>query len=123
VSESAARIATRRHSAFDDTWTRNFEPKEDDEEEDEPADDDDDQEPDFGVARSVPEEDLEGIFQFSAENSRSNSESATVATTPQTLFPGRDEPDDTEDDDDEMSVYGDARSRQTSFVRLSVVDC
>ena len=100
-SETVTRIARRRHSDFDDTWTRNFEPKEDVEEEEEVEE--------FG-ARSVPGEDLEGIFQFSAENSRSNSESATVAG-----------PSDSEEDDDEMSVYGDARSRQTSFVRAAVI--
>ena len=117
VSESAAaagtRIAMRRHSDFDDSWTRNFEPKEDDgEEEEDQTLDAGDETSDFGVARSVPgEEDLEGIFQFSAENSRSNSESATVAE------PSDSEDDD--DDDDEASVYGDARSRQTSFVRTA----
>ena len=104
-SETVTRIAMRRHSDFDDTWTRNFEPKEDVEEEEV-----DDEEEEESVARSVPEEYLEGIFQFSAENSRSNSESATVAG-----------PSDSEDDDDEMSVYGDARSRQTSFVRAAMI--
>ena len=98
VSESAAiTMMRRRHSDFDDTWSRNFEPKEEEEEEGEEE---------VEESGAIGDEELEGIFQFSAESSRSNSESAAVAGPPS----------DSEDDDCD-SVYGDARSRQTSFVR------
>ena len=100
VSESAAvTMMRRRHSDFDDSWSRNFEPKEEEVEEEE-----------VGESGAIEDEDLEGIFQFSAESSRSNSESAAAAVA----GPG----DDSEEEEDDCdSVYGDARSRQTSFVR------
>ena len=99
VSESAAMtMMRRRHSDFDDSWSRNFEPKEEEEEEEE-----------VGESGAIEDEDLEGIFQFSAESSRSNSESAAAVAGPI---------DDSEEEEDDCdSVYGDARSRQTSFVR------
>ena len=100
VSESAAMtMMRRRHSDFDDSWSRNFEPKEEEVEEEE-----------VGESGAIEDEDLEGIFQFSAESSRSNSESAAAVVA----GPG----DDSEEEEDDCdSVYGDARSRQTSFVR------
>ena len=99
VSESAAvTMMRRRHSDFDDSWSRNFEPKEEEVEEEE-----------VGESGAIEDEDLEGIFQFSAESSRSNSESAAAVAGPG---------DDSEEEEDDCdSVYGDARSRQTSFVR------
>ena len=101
VSESAAMtMMRRRHSDFDDSWSRNFEPKEEEEEE---------EEEEVGESGAIEDEDLEGIFQFSAESSRSNSESAAAVAGPI---------DDSEEEEDDCdSVYGDARSRQTSFVR------